>query len=263
MGWVSRGKTIFVTMPPETRSSIRDWGYFEVSPCSTDTIVEILQDLLHIFFFLFLLFIPSHYSFDITITIATISSTFARSPSILPAALQSREGGDRRGGGGGGGEFQRSDSSPGSRPSSVLPDLLTSSPGQRQDKSTSEEVRHLRAYSISLSLFISLHSAALSSVSWRAKKLLARLTGVPAPAGIQWLLHVIVFLQKVSIFNCSQLQVYSRCRERSHRARRELRLWFRYGQGNSWGVWIFARYCDQDPHFKIKTVNPARMFSIR
>ncbi|XP_057326931.1 serine/threonine-protein kinase mig-15 isoform X12 [Microplitis mediator] len=38
-----------------------------------------------------------------------------------------------------GGEFQRSDSSPGSRPSSVLPDLLTSSPGQRQDKSTSEE----------------------------------------------------------------------------------------------------------------------------
>ncbi|XP_074103144.1 serine/threonine-protein kinase msn isoform X10 [Cotesia typhae] len=39
----------------------------------------------------------------------------------------------------GGGDFQRSDSSPGSRPSSVLPDLLTSSPGQRQDKSTSEE----------------------------------------------------------------------------------------------------------------------------
>ncbi|KAF7385301.1 hypothetical protein HZH68_013731 [Vespula germanica] len=55
---------------------------------------------------------------------------------------QNREGGDRpRGGGGGGGEFQRSDSSPGSRPSSVLPDLLTSSPGQRQDKSTSEEYR--------------------------------------------------------------------------------------------------------------------------
>ncbi|XP_046832985.1 serine/threonine-protein kinase mig-15 isoform X19 [Vespa crabro] len=53
---------------------------------------------------------------------------------------RNREGGDRpRGGGGGGGEFQRSDSSPGSRPSSVLPDLLTSSPGQRQDKSTSEE----------------------------------------------------------------------------------------------------------------------------
>ncbi|XP_012214959.1 serine/threonine-protein kinase mig-15 isoform X10 [Linepithema humile] len=41
----------------------------------------------------------------------------------------------------GGGDFQRSDSSPGSRPSSVLPDLLTSSPGQRQDKSTSEEYR--------------------------------------------------------------------------------------------------------------------------
>ncbi|XP_072765586.1 serine/threonine-protein kinase mig-15 isoform X12 [Anoplolepis gracilipes] len=40
-----------------------------------------------------------------------------------------------------GGDFQRSDSSPGSRPSSVLPDLLTSSPGQRQDKSTSEEYR--------------------------------------------------------------------------------------------------------------------------
>ncbi|XP_046735240.1 serine/threonine-protein kinase mig-15 isoform X7 [Diprion similis] len=48
---------------------------------------------------------------------------------------RSREG-ERRGG-----EFQRSDSSPGSRPSSVLPDLLTSSPGQRQDKSTSEEYR--------------------------------------------------------------------------------------------------------------------------
>ncbi|XP_015108988.1 serine/threonine-protein kinase mig-15 isoform X9 [Diachasma alloeum] len=41
----------------------------------------------------------------------------------------------------GGSDFQRSDSSPGSRPSSVLPDLLTSSPGQRQDKSTSEEYR--------------------------------------------------------------------------------------------------------------------------
>ncbi|XP_015180708.1 PREDICTED: serine/threonine-protein kinase mig-15 isoform X13 [Polistes dominula] len=52
---------------------------------------------------------------------------------------RNREGGDRARGGGGGGEFQRSDSSPGSRPSSVLPDLLTSSPGQRQDKSTSEE----------------------------------------------------------------------------------------------------------------------------
>lgn len=54
--------------------------------------------------------------------------------------LQNREGGSR----GGGGDFQRSDSSPGSRPSSVLPDLLTSSPGQRQDKSTSEEVRFIR-----------------------------------------------------------------------------------------------------------------------
>ncbi|XP_018343896.1 PREDICTED: serine/threonine-protein kinase mig-15 isoform X12 [Trachymyrmex septentrionalis] len=51
---------------------------------------------------------------------------------------RNREGGDRSRGGGSG-DFQRSDSSPGSRPSSVLPDLLTSSPGQRQDKSTSEE----------------------------------------------------------------------------------------------------------------------------
>ncbi|XP_011142504.1 serine/threonine-protein kinase mig-15 isoform X18 [Harpegnathos saltator] len=51
---------------------------------------------------------------------------------------RNREGGDRSRGGGGS-DFQRSDSSPGSRPSSVLPDLLTSSPGQRQDKSTSEE----------------------------------------------------------------------------------------------------------------------------
>ncbi|XP_039309342.1 serine/threonine-protein kinase mig-15 isoform X15 [Solenopsis invicta] len=51
---------------------------------------------------------------------------------------RNRESGDRSRGGGGG-DFQRSDSSPGSRPSSVLPDLLTSSPGQRQDKSTSEE----------------------------------------------------------------------------------------------------------------------------
>ncbi|KAL6439241.1 hypothetical protein ACFW04_003861 [Cataglyphis niger] len=48
---------------------------------------------------------------------------------------RNREGDRSRGGG----DFQRSDSSPGSRPSSVLPDLLTSSPGQRQDKSTSEE----------------------------------------------------------------------------------------------------------------------------
>lgn len=54
---------------------------------------------------------------------------------------RNREGGDRPRGGGGGGDFQRSDSSPGSRPSSVLPDLLTSSPSQRQDKSTSEEYR--------------------------------------------------------------------------------------------------------------------------
>ncbi|XP_029678310.1 serine/threonine-protein kinase mig-15 isoform X9 [Formica exsecta] len=50
---------------------------------------------------------------------------------------RNREGDRSRGGG----DFQRSDSSPGSRPSSVLPDLLTSSPGQRQDKSTSEEYR--------------------------------------------------------------------------------------------------------------------------
>lgn len=59
--------------------------------------------------------------------------------------LQNRESGDRArvsGTTGSGGDFQRADSSPGSRPSSVLPDLLTSSPGQRQDKSTSEEVRH-------------------------------------------------------------------------------------------------------------------------
>lgn len=42
-----------------------------------------------------------------------------------------------------GSDFQRSESSPGSRPCSVLPDLLTSSPSQRQDKSTSEEVRFL------------------------------------------------------------------------------------------------------------------------
>jgi len=54
---------------------------------------------------------------------------------------RNREGDRSRGGGG---DFQRSDSSPGSRPSSVLPDLLTSSPGQRQDKSTSEEVRFIR-----------------------------------------------------------------------------------------------------------------------
>lgn len=78
------------------------------------------------------------------------------------AALQNRDGGDRARSSGGG-DFQRSDSSPGSRPSSVLPDLLTSSPGQRQDKSTSEEVRHLKfiliyifsfQFSLSLSLFV-------------------------------------------------------------------------------------------------------------
>lgn len=60
------------------------------------------------------------------------------------ADLQNREGDRSRGGG----DFQRSDSSPGSRPSSVLPDLLTSSPGQRQDKSTSEEVRFIYMYSM-------------------------------------------------------------------------------------------------------------------
>ncbi|XP_012135429.1 serine/threonine-protein kinase msn isoform X10 [Megachile rotundata] len=54
---------------------------------------------------------------------------------------RNRESSDRPRGAGGGADFQRSDSSPGSRPSSVLPDLLTSSPGQRQDKSTSEEYR--------------------------------------------------------------------------------------------------------------------------
>ncbi|XP_011876120.1 PREDICTED: serine/threonine-protein kinase mig-15 isoform X9 [Vollenhovia emeryi] len=70
----------------------------------------------------------------------------------LPPTPDEEESGDRtlvmkrnregdRSRGGGGGDFQRSDSSPGSRPSSVLPDLLTSSPGQRQDKSTSEEYR--------------------------------------------------------------------------------------------------------------------------
>ncbi|XP_015603996.1 serine/threonine-protein kinase mig-15 isoform X4 [Cephus cinctus] len=65
----------------------------------------------------------------------TIKSTASTTASEYSPVTQSREG-DRRGG-----EFQRSDSSPGSRPSSVLPDLLTSSPGQRQDKSTSEEYR--------------------------------------------------------------------------------------------------------------------------
>ncbi|XP_011630426.1 serine/threonine-protein kinase mig-15 isoform X13 [Pogonomyrmex barbatus] len=70
----------------------------------------------------------------------------------LPPTPDEEESGDRtlvmkrnregdRSRSGGGSDFQRSDSSPGSRPSSVLPDLLTSSPGQRQDKSTSEEYR--------------------------------------------------------------------------------------------------------------------------
>ncbi|KAG7205561.1 hypothetical protein KM043_007535 [Ampulex compressa] len=70
----------------------------------------------------------------------TIKSTASTTASeYSPIVTQNREGGDRPRGGGGAGDFQRSDSSPGSRPSSVLPDLLTSSPGQRQDKSTSEE----------------------------------------------------------------------------------------------------------------------------
>ncbi|KAL6439248.1 hypothetical protein ACFW04_003861 [Cataglyphis niger] len=66
----------------------------------------------------------------------TIKSTASTTASeYSPIVTQNREGDRSRGGG----DFQRSDSSPGSRPSSVLPDLLTSSPGQRQDKSTSEE----------------------------------------------------------------------------------------------------------------------------
>ncbi|XP_011876119.1 PREDICTED: serine/threonine-protein kinase mig-15 isoform X8 [Vollenhovia emeryi] len=70
----------------------------------------------------------------------TIKSTASTTASeYSPVVTQNREGDRSRGGGGG--DFQRSDSSPGSRPSSVLPDLLTSSPGQRQDKSTSEEYR--------------------------------------------------------------------------------------------------------------------------
>ncbi|XP_017758495.1 PREDICTED: serine/threonine-protein kinase mig-15 isoform X9 [Eufriesea mexicana] len=72
----------------------------------------------------------------------TIKSTASTTASeYSPIVTQNREGGDRSRGGGSGGDFQRSDSSPGSRPSSVLPDLLTSSPGQRQDKTTSEEYR--------------------------------------------------------------------------------------------------------------------------
>ncbi|XP_011700508.1 PREDICTED: serine/threonine-protein kinase mig-15 isoform X7 [Wasmannia auropunctata] len=68
----------------------------------------------------------------------TIKSTASTTASeYSPVVTQNREGDRSRGGG----DFQRSDSSPGSRPSSVLPDLLTSSPGQRQDKSTSEEYR--------------------------------------------------------------------------------------------------------------------------
>ncbi|XP_076686362.1 serine/threonine-protein kinase msn isoform X4 [Andrena cerasifolii] len=72
----------------------------------------------------------------------TIKSTASTTASeYSPIVTQNRDGGDRPRGGGSGGDFQRSDSSPGSRPSSVLPDLLTSSPSQRQDKSTSEEYR--------------------------------------------------------------------------------------------------------------------------
>ncbi|XP_074103143.1 serine/threonine-protein kinase msn isoform X9 [Cotesia typhae] len=68
----------------------------------------------------------------------TIKSTASTTASeYSPVISQNREG--ERARSSGGGDFQRSDSSPGSRPSSVLPDLLTSSPGQRQDKSTSEE----------------------------------------------------------------------------------------------------------------------------
>ncbi|XP_072765583.1 serine/threonine-protein kinase mig-15 isoform X9 [Anoplolepis gracilipes] len=68
----------------------------------------------------------------------TIKSTASTTASeYSPIVTQNREGDRSRSGG----DFQRSDSSPGSRPSSVLPDLLTSSPGQRQDKSTSEEYR--------------------------------------------------------------------------------------------------------------------------
>ncbi|XP_063990235.1 serine/threonine-protein kinase mig-15 isoform X4 [Diachasmimorpha longicaudata] len=69
----------------------------------------------------------------------TIKSTASTTASeYSPVITQNRDGERGRSGGS---DFQRSDSSPGSRPSSVLPDLLTSSPGQRQDKSTSEEYR--------------------------------------------------------------------------------------------------------------------------
>ncbi|XP_034186325.1 serine/threonine-protein kinase msn isoform X9 [Osmia lignaria lignaria] len=72
----------------------------------------------------------------------TIKSTASTTASeYSPIVIQNRESSDRPRGAGGGADFQRSDSSPGSRPSSVLPDLLTSSPGQRQDKTTSEEYR--------------------------------------------------------------------------------------------------------------------------
>lgn len=77
--------------------------------------------------------------------------------------LQNREGDRSRGGGGG--DFQRSDSSPGSRPSSVLPDLLTSSPGQRQDKSTSEEVRFIRPF-IYLCTSCLLHRSSMRALAY-------------------------------------------------------------------------------------------------
>ncbi|XP_015108987.1 misshapen-like kinase 1 isoform X8 [Diachasma alloeum] len=76
---------------------------------------------------------------DTTSDDGTIKSTASTTASeYSPVITQNRDGERGRSGGS---DFQRSDSSPGSRPSSVLPDLLTSSPGQRQDKSTSEEYR--------------------------------------------------------------------------------------------------------------------------
>lgn len=113
-----------------------------------------IQELIHgrsidyyissfIFFLIFFFFLSFVFTFFFSFSFGLIHLTRLRLKNSF--LLQNREGGDRpRGGGGGGGEFQRSDSSPGSRPSSVLPDLLTSSPGQRQDKSTSEEVRYTR-----------------------------------------------------------------------------------------------------------------------
>ncbi|CAD6234687.1 GSCOCG00002054001-RA-CDS [Cotesia congregata] len=71
-------------------------------------------------------------------TIKSTASTTASEYSPVISQVSLNRDGDRARSSGGG-DFQRSDSSPGSRPSSVLPDLLTSSPGQRQDKSTSEE----------------------------------------------------------------------------------------------------------------------------